>query len=182
VDAEAMSRGVTLPEALARPLVVQLVAEGRHGPRPFAQRTLFASTDGELGPSSDGDDDVAARIAALRVHRGAGALRSNRLLTEEAHAHAGRVCREGVVAHRLDDGDPEERLARRGIVARVVGETVARARTVREALAALADSPSHLMTLVDRRFTDAGYGQAVDAEGRRCVVVLLAAWPRMLGR
>jgi uncharacterized protein YkwD len=182
IDADAAVRGVALPDDLARPLVVQLVAEGRHGPRPVAQRTLFASPGEGLGPSTDGDDDVAGRIAALRFHRGVGELRPDRLLGAEASAHAARVCREGIIAHRLDDGDPEERLARRGVVARIVGEAVARARTTREALSALAESPSHLLTLVDRRFTDVGYGQATDAEGRRCVVVLLAAWPRMLGR
>jgi hypothetical protein len=182
VDEEVLSRGIVLSDDLVRPLVVQLVAEGRHGPRPVAQRTLFAEAAADLGPSSDGDDDVAGRVAALRAHRGVGSLRTNRLLTDAAQAHAVRVCRRGRVAHRLDDGDPEERLAERGLVARVVGETVARARTVRLALAALVDSPSHLMTLVDRRFTDAGYGLAVDGDGRRCVVVVLAAWPRMLGR
>ncbi|MBC7171378.1 MAG: CAP domain-containing protein [Polyangiaceae bacterium] len=125
---------------------------------------------------------MPARVAALRAHQAVSALRPNRLLDAEARAHAQDVCREGRAAHRLRDGDPEERLARRGITARVVGETVARARTVARALAALAESPSHRLTLVDRRFTDGGYGVASDRSGGRCVVVLLAAWPRPLGR
>jgi len=81
--------------------------------------------------------------------------------------------------HRLDqEGDPRERLLHAGISARVVGEAAARADTIPEALTSLAESPSHLMAIVDRRFTDGGYGVASDARGRRCVVVLLAAWPR----
>ena len=61
--------------------------------------------------------------------------------------------------------------------ARVVGETVARGRDLRGALEALSESPSHRMTLVDRRFTDVGYGTAT-AHGATCVVALFAAWPR----
>ena len=38
------------------------------------------------------------------------------------------------------------------------------------------------MTVVDRRFTDGGYGTAEDGRGRTCVVVLLASWPRFVGR
>ena len=34
--------------------------------------------------------------------------------------------------------------------------------------------------LLDRRFTDAGAGMATDARGRTCLVVMLAAWPRLV--
>jgi uncharacterized protein YkwD len=39
-------------------------------------------------------------------------------------------------------------------------------------------SPSHRLAVTDKRFTDVGIGQAFDAKGHSCVVVLLAAWPR----
>ena len=64
------------------------------------------------------------------------------------------------------------------VVVVVVGEAVARARTMREALHAIEDSPSHRTTVTDPRFTDAGFGQAKDDKGRTCAVVLLASWPR----
>ena len=84
------------------------------------------------------------------------------------------------VAHELDDGaDPERRLRAAGISARVVGEVVARGASAGDAVEGLARSPSHRMTVVDRRFTDGGQGVAV-AGGRTCVVVLLAAWPRVM--
>ncbi len=101
----------------------------------------------------------------------------------EAADHARRVCRAGRVVHSLRPGaNPQSRLARRGLRARVVGEVIARAQTPRAAFAALTRSPSHLATLVDRRFTDVGVGRATDATGRTCLVVLLTAWPRIVPR
>jgi uncharacterized protein YkwD len=89
------------------------------------------------------------------------------------------ICDSGKLGHELDPyGDPEARLLKRGIEARVVGEAVARAATMREALHAIEDSPSHRMTVTDPRFTDAGFGKAQDEKGRTCAVVLLASWPR----
>ena len=115
----------------------------------------------------------------LRRAAGARSLRSNRLLTQEATHHAQAVCESGKVGHELDpNGDPEARLLKRGIQARVVGEAVARAGTLADALHAIEDSPSHRMTVTDPRFTDAGYGQAKDEKGRTCAVILLASWPR----
>jgi uncharacterized protein YkwD len=115
----------------------------------------------------------------LRRLAGARSLRSNRLLTQEATHHAKAVCESGKVGHELDpSGDPEARLLARGIEARVVGEAVARAATLADALRAIEDSPSHRLTITDPRFTDAGYGQARDDKGRTCAVVLLASWPR----
>ena len=177
VDEEGV---VEVPAEVERPATVQLVAVGPSGPRPVAERTL-----GQRAPPgrSYGDDggDLGQRVDLLREAHGARELRRNRLLGEVAQAHAERVCRSRRVAHELTPGeDPETRLRRRGISARVVGEAVARARSESEALAAIAESPSHQMTVVDRRFTDGGYGSARRGE-RTCVVVLLAAWPRMVG-
>jgi hypothetical protein len=35
--------------------------------------------------------------------------------------------------------------------------------------------------LIDRRFTDYGAATAYDTHGAACVVVMLAAWPRLIG-
>ena len=83
--------------------------------------------------------------------------------------------------HEVDCEDPEARLRRRHVVARVVGEVVARARTEDEAFDALLASPSHRRALVDRRFTDVGVGTARRGASL-CVVIDLAAWPRYSAR
>ena len=180
LEASDFTRGFELPADLARPATVQLVATGSSGPQPVAERRVghapahaVATTGVHAGTS------VPRAVAALRQMQGVSPLRPNRLLGRVAQAHAEGVCRAGRVVHELSVGeDPSERLARAGIEARVVGEAVARAESIPEALSAMADSPSHLMALVDRRFTDGGFGVAHDAQGRSCVVVLLAAWPR----
>ncbi len=182
VRADDLGAGVALPDVVELPALVQLVAHGPHGPRPVAERTVGGAAE-ENAPMTVGRADLAGRIAELRGARGASELRPNRLLAREAAEHARRVCAEGRVAHTLDPGsDPEARLALRGVRARVVGEVAARAASEAAAMDALVRSPSHQYTLVDRRFTDAGVGVAEDEAGRACVVVLLAAWPRFVGR
>lgn len=180
VDPEDLRRGLSLPESVELPALVQLVAHGPHGPRPVAERSMGGHFD--AGASFGADQELPLRVEHLRELRGASPLRPNRLLDAEAAAHAERVCEAGRVAHTLERGaDPEARLATRGIRARVVGEAVARASSPAAAMDALVRSPSHQYTLVDRRFTDVGVGTAHDRRGRTCVVVLLAAWPRYVG-
>lgn len=105
----------------------------------------------------------------------------NQLLAVSAQRHATRVCELGKVAHRLREGeDPETRLREEHIEARAVGEAVARAGSADAALSAVFDSPSHRLAVTERGFTDAGIGQASDAKGHTCLVVLLAAWPRRI--
>lgn len=185
VDVDVLAEGAPIPDGLEEPIHVQLVAEGRSGPKPIASLRIGGRPDATphstRRPSAGASFDLRAAVDALRARHGAGGLRANRVMSAEAESHARRVCAAGRVGHRLASGeDPEQRLRRRGLSARVVGETVARADTEADAVVALEDSPSHLMTLVDRRFTDGGYGVATDAEGHRCVVVLLAAWPRVV--
>jgi hypothetical protein len=84
------------------------------------------------------------------------------------------------VRHEVDGEDPEARLRRRHVVARVVGDVVARARTEDEAFDALLASPSHRRALVDRRFTDVCVGTARRGASL-CVVIDLAAWAALLG-
>jgi hypothetical protein len=177
VDGEGFGATITLPIEWGRPLFVQLVATGPNGPRPVAERWVGKIPDGE--PTRGASQSPETWLMQLRRGAGARTLRSNRLLSQEATSHARMVCESGKLGHELDPyGDPEARLLKRGIEARVVGEAVARAATMREALHAIEDSPSHRMTVTDPRFTDAGYGKAKDDKGRTCAVVLLASWPR----
>lgn len=194
VDPRSLAAGFVMPAEVEPPAQVQLVARGPTGPRPVAERLVGAPPVDEDAPLRATTAVVAARpphpqvtsaedlpeiLDSLREAADAGPLRHNRLLTSVAARHAADVCREARVAHELEPGaDPEARLAAAGLRARVVGEVIARAPTLERALAALARSPSHHATLVDRRFTDAGLAHAEDPNGRTCVVVLLAAWPR----
>ena len=56
------------------------------------------------------------------------------------------------------------------------------ARSTAAAFAAFTESPSHRLTLLERDFTDAGVAEALNAQGRHCAVILLATWPRFVGR
>jgi hypothetical protein len=177
VDGEGYGSTITLPSEWPRPLFVQLVATGPNGPRPVAERWVGKIPKHE--PVPGGSQSPEAWLLQLRRGVGARSVRSNRLLSREATSHAHNVCDSGKLGHEVDaHGDPEARLLARGIEARVVGEAVARAATMREALHTIEDSPSHRMTVTDPRFTDAGFGEAKDEKGRTCVVILLASWPR----
>jgi uncharacterized protein YkwD len=170
---------VTLPPEWGRPLFVQLVATGPNGLRPIAER--WVGKVPKQAPTPHRSQSPEAWLLQLRRSAGSRSLRSNRLLSQEATRYANVVCEAGKVGHELDPtGDPEARLLRRGIEARVVGEAVARAATLSDALRVIEDSPSHRMTVTDPRFTDAGYGQAKDDKGRTCAVILLASWPRKI--
>jgi len=180
--AAELARGVPLPaEVSSGPALLQLVAEGPVGPRPVAELVINGTPEDVLARRAGGDD-IEARITALRARRDASSLRSNRLLDREAERQAEAVCESGRVTHQRDGDDPETRLRREGIHARAVGETVARGASAASAMDALEGSPSHLSTLVDRRFTDVGLGTSEDEAGRTCLVVLLSSWPRFLGR
>jgi hypothetical protein len=184
--------GVPLSEELELPARVQLLARGGSGPRPVAERVV-GDADALPGPAPRAGVQagaepvpVSAAQAALRRLRGSEgkrALRDNALLSRLASKHAERVCQSGRIVHELAPGeDPESRLREEGVVARRVGETVARSGDLVQAFDALTRSPSHRMTLLEPGFTDAGFGSASDATGKQCLVVLLAAWPRYVGR
>lgn len=190
VEPSMLVDGVPLAEDLARPAKIQLLAHGPQGPRPVAERVLPASSSAaapapaQLGKPVLGasNEPVLAWLAQLRQSRGSASLRPNRLLDHVAEAHARDVCESGRIAHELTPGaDPQARLLQAGVKARLVGETVARACDAQTGFMQLGESPSHLLTLVEPRFTDAGAGTATDDSGRTCLVVLLAAWPRYVG-
>jgi len=184
--------GVPLSEELELPARVQLLARGASGPRPVAERVV-GDADALAAPApraaqAPGAEPVplSAAESALRRLRGSEGLRplrDNTLLARVAAQHAERVCKSGRVAHELTPGDdPESRLRQEGVEARRVGETVARSGDLVQAFDALTRSPSHRMTLLEPGFTDAGLGSATDPDGKQCLVVLLAAWPRYVGR
>ncbi|MCA9608746.1 MAG: CAP domain-containing protein, partial [Myxococcales bacterium] len=162
---------VDLPSDLAPPLDLQVVATGPEGPRPVAERAPPPAPAAPTTVVPRSDEPVARRIDRLREAGGVRTLRPNRLLDRVAARHAAGVCRSGRVAHLGEGGDPVERLAREGIRARHVGETVARAEDLEAAYAAMLRSPSHRAALSDARMTDVGVGRA----NGRCLVVLLAA-------
>lgn len=167
---------IELPRDLVAPLSLQLVASRPEGPRPVAERVVgHAPVDAALGEGTS----LERAIGTLRREAEVAPLRRSRILADAAQTHAEAMCREGRVAHVLGaGGDAEARLAARGVVARHVGEVVARGDDEAAAWHVLASSPSHRGAMLDGRFTDAGIGRATDDGGRHCVVVLLAAWPR----
>lgn len=184
VDARELAEGFELPDELDRVTRVQLVARGPSGPRPVAERLWVNSPEALPETDTQLSDALspAEQLGELReIHR-VGQVRSNRLLNDVADAHAKAVCRSARVAHTLaPDSDPEARLRAAGIEARVVGETVARSTSVANAYRSLMRSASHRLTLLDRRFTEAGIATAQSGD-HVCLVVLLAAWPRYAGR
>jgi uncharacterized protein YkwD len=192
VSTERLAQGVELASELTPPLKVQLVARGPSGPRPVAEREVASAAAPPTAaqqvlalapPSAAASPDLATLVVELRAARGRGALRHNRLLRDTADKHARAVCEKGRVAHELGTGDgPERRLARAGLSARLLGEAIARADGAQGALLALQNSPSHLYTLLDPRFTDFAVGVARDETQKYCFVVLLCAWPRFVGR
>ncbi len=184
VDSATLRDGFELPDEIDRVVRVQLVARGPSGPRPVAERVWTTTPMAEPETDTQLSDALSPvdQLSELRTIHDAPSIRINRLLTQVATTHADAVCRSARVAHTLvPEGDPEARLRAAGIEARVVGETVARSTSVANAYRALMRSPSHRLTLLDRRFTEAGIATAQQGE-HVCLVVLLAAWPRYVGR
>jgi uncharacterized protein YkwD len=195
VSAAELGAGVRIKPELLPYARLQLVAEGPQGPRPVAElvpadASAPAPASGSANPDpresghgarSRPTEALLARIDATRRSEGARPLRGNQLLQVSAQRHAQRVCELGKVAHRLGEADdPETRLREEHIAARSVGEAVARSASSDAALSAIFRSPSHRLAVTDKAFTDVGIGQAFDAKGHSCVVVLLAAWPRRI--
>jgi hypothetical protein len=181
---DELERGVVLDAGLRLPLRVQLIASGPAGPRPLAERVL-GPLEPALARATPPAPDLSPlhQLTLARGDAGASRVREHKLLVQVAQAHAARVCAEGRVAHELEPGaDPKARLRAIGVDARRVGETIARERDASAALARMLESPAHRLTLLERSFTDAGLGEARDARGRVCLVVLLASWPRYVGR
>ncbi len=205
IDRKSLENGVSFATEPIRPVHVQLVARGPAGPRPIAERVIPPAASApklarakqkasrvswsktiEVDQSSTGDrveHTLWVRLRKLRRTRGVSEVRANRLIKSVAARHAQGVCETGRAVHELEPGDdPEVRLARQGVRARMVGETIARSISPDAAFTALTKSPAHISTLLDPRYTDAGVGLATDSSGKSCLVIVLAAWPRFVGR
>lgn len=206
-----LRRGWPMPRERGRVTRIQLLAWGPDGPQPVAERVFEPAPRAEVSPAEvegapldlrhvrvagpigspagaldappDAGDVLARRLQAMRRARAVGRVRAHRLLRALAGRQAAAVCEAGRVVHRLEpDQGPDARVRRAGLQAAQIGEVVARAETPEAAFAALRRSPSHRMTLSAPGFTDAGVGVAQDLRGHACVVVLLARWPRFVGR
>ncbi len=179
VSEKALQQGVSWPVQPNEAYVIQLMATGPSGAYPVAEVWLTSSQE---VPALFGNTSapIPERLTELRRRFHVGELRINRLLSDQAHAHAREVCQAEKVAHELSAGvDPVERAQRVRIQADALGEAVARASNLSTAFDAFLRSPAHLLTLTDARFTDVGMASATDDTGARCLVVFLAAWPRI---
>lgn len=179
VTESELRQGVTLPSELGPLGIVQLMVTGKSGAYPVAE----VRVDPAIEPAKLAGGvhlPIPERVDALRQTFERGKLRHNRLLSKEAHSHAVEVCKTGRAVHEVStDLDPVARAQRLHIQADAFGEAVARAQSLTSAFETLVQSPAHLLALTDPRFTDVGMASASDASGHRCLVVFLAAWPRI---
>lgn len=162
--------------ALDRPgmFKVQLVADLGEGPRPLLEAQIFADVAlppdlaSEPAPgesvAEDRDDTVTlGRMAeVVRRDESLGTLRRDARLDALALAHAEEMKTSRAVAHDLGEGDLAVRFESAGLAARVVGENVARARSLALAHRALYASPSHRMNLLRADYSHVGLGVVRD--------------------
>lgn len=161
--------------ALDRPgdFTVQLVADLERGPLPVLEARVFADVEPSFataaapGESASEPTAEALRemIAAARSEDGLPPLARDERLDALARAHANDMRERGVVAHDLGRGDLTDRFNAESLSARLVGENVAKARTLSLAHRALYASPSHRMNLLRSEFTRVGIAveQSADA-------------------
>lgn len=167
--------------------LVQVMATVAGGPRPVAEALVHSDVEpateyaglpapGEQAgrEASDPGRALFSMINAARVSEGAKALRWDPGLSRvaEEHARAMRAARR--LAHELSDGNPAERVAKAGIVARATGENVAHAADVARAHRALWASPAHRENLLLGRFSAVGVGLAEDDDGSVWVCEIFA--------
>ncbi len=99
-----------------------------------------------------------ALVNAFRAEEGRGALRTHPQLEARARQVAQGLARKGRLEHStLGEGV--------SVRFKVMGENIAHAPTLEQALDALEASPSHRANLLDRRFTHVGLGIATEADG-----------------
>ena len=165
--------------ALDRPgaFTVQLVADLAGGPQPLLEARVFADVEpeGDDTPSPAPGEDAGAGEDAAALARMTAALRASEsvppLVRDErldalALAHAEKMRSARTVAHDLGEGDLALRFESAGLAAKVVGENVARARSVALAHRALHASPSHRMNLLRADHTHVGFAVVTDDSGQ----------------
>ncbi len=182
------------------PITVQVVAEMASGPRPILEASVFAdvapparfeaaAAPGEdalparanerpRGPSEEapsGSDRLVAMVAALRDSERLPPLARDATLDRVALGHARRMMAAHAVGHDVGDGDPEDRLEVTGARARLVGENVAHAASIRLAHRAFYESPSHRANLLRDEFDRVGAAVLDDPDGSVWVAEVFAA-------
>jgi uncharacterized protein YkwD len=95
-----------------------------------------------------------------------------------ALAHARLMLAARTVGHDVGDGDPAQRVAATGQRARLVGENVAHAASVRLAHRALYESPSHRENLLRDEFDRVGGAVLDDPDGSVWVAEVFAGGAR----
>ena len=169
---------------------VQLVADVSTGPRPILEARVFADVDppdhveAPIAPGEEAarsvrtaseSDALLLMVASLRESERLVPLVRDARLDALALSHARHMLAARTVGHDVGDGDPQERLEDSGARARVVGENVAHAASIRLAHRALYASPSHRANLLRDDFTRVGVAAVDDADGSVWVVELFAA-------
>lgn len=169
---------------------LQLLVERGQGPRPALEAWVFVDREPDLAeatqaapaPAATVDENagldvlragLSGLIDAARRQAGVPSLRRDTALDQLAQDHAAAMAMRGQTAHDVGDGPPAERLARARVVARRIGENVARAASVERAHRVLWDSPSHRGNIVDPSFDALGVG-VVRAAGDVWVCELFA--------
>jgi uncharacterized protein YkwD len=116
---------------------------------------------------------IAALVAELRASVGLAPLAHHDGLARAAHEHARDMRDAGYFSHRGRSGStPGDRVVAQGVVAPVVYENLALARSAEDAFLALLESPVHLRSIVARDVTHLGVGVASGQTSLRVVVVL----------
>ncbi len=162
-------------------VTAQVVADLADGPRPVLEALVFAGLEPQ-DPNDEAADPVPASADLgdgslyqwlAQARGGSPPLTRDERLEAIARTHAERMRGKRVAAHDAGDGLPTDRVARLGV--REVGENVAHARSLREAHAALLESPSHRANVLSNRFTHVGIGVARDADGSFWVTQLFTS-------
>lgn len=164
------------------PFTVQLVADLASGPRPVLEARVFADVEPSTpdvvdrdDPRSDPTATLESYVRDLRAREALPALVRDRRLDALAAAHAESMRQAHFAAHDVGEGDLTTRFESAGLVARIVGENVARARSIGRAHRALEASPSHRMNLLRPDFTRVGL--AVLSDGAQFYVCEVFASP-----
>jgi uncharacterized protein YkwD len=114
-------------------------------------------------------------VTALREGEQLPNLARDPKLDAIALAHAHQMLAARTVGHDVGDGDPEARARAAGIRARLVGENVAHAASIRLAHRALYESPSHRANLLHTEFDRVGAAVLEDTDGSVWVAEVFAA-------
>lgn len=168
-----------------------ITADAGEGPRPMANLELIAGTAIDGGDERDRDanlhgetipgenesaesdpETLLAMLAAARRQAGRKPLERDRALDALATQHARAMAKHEQLGHDTGEGDPAERVQRALVSARLVGENVARAKTIRAAHRSLWESIGHRENLLSPRFTHVGVGVVSDDKGQRWAVEL----------